>query len=129
MQEPYIFKDTIRNNIIMNWSNVSDKYIYEICKIVCIDDFVNNKPKKLEFCLESGGKNISRGQKQRIALARALIRNPQILLLDEATSALDIETEKKVITEILKYREGLTTLMVAHRKEVVKLNKNVIKID
>ncbi len=56
MQEPYIFKDTIINNIIMNWSNVSDKYIYEICKIVCIDDFVNNKPKKLEFCLESGGK-------------------------------------------------------------------------
>lgn len=129
MQEPYIFNDTIRNNIIMNWNNVSDEYIYEICKTVCIDDFVHNQPQKLDFHLDAKGKNISGGQKQRIALARALIRNPQILLLDEATSALDIETEKKVIIGILKYREGLTTLMVAHRKETIKLNKNIIKIN
>lgn len=128
MQEPYIFKDTIRNNIIMNLNNISDEYIYKICKIVCIDEFVYNKPDKLDFCLEAKGKNISGGQKQRIALARALIRNAQILLLDEATSALDVETEKKVITGILRYREGLTTLMVAHRKETIKLNENIIKI-
>lgn len=128
MQEPYIFKDTIRNNIIMNLNNTSDEYIYEICKIVCIDDFVYNKQEKLDFCLDATGKNISGGQKQRIVLARALIRNPQILLLDEATSALDIETEKKVITGILKYREGLTTLMVAHRKEAIELNKDIVKI-
>ncbi|MDE5933695.1 MAG: ATP-binding cassette domain-containing protein [Lachnospiraceae bacterium] len=113
----------------MNWNNVSDKSIYEICKIVCIDDFVHDQPQKLDFHLDAKGKNISGGQKQRIALAKALIRNPQILLLDEATSALDIETEKKVIIGILKYREGLTTLMVAHRKETIKLNKNIIKIN
>lgn len=118
-QEPYIFADTVRNNITLGVL-VSDDKLKEICKLVCLEDDINNLPDNYNTILGERGFTISGGQRQRLALARALVRNPDILILDEATSALDIATESKVMRNIDAFRINKTTIIVAHRLSTIQ---------
>ncbi|XP_005723703.1 bile salt export pump [Pundamilia nyererei] len=121
-QEPVLFDCSIAENIQYgdNTRSVSMEEIIEASKKAYLHDFVMTLPDKYETQVGAQGSQLSRGQKQRIAIARAIVRNPKILLLDEATSALDTESEKTVQTALDEARKGRTCIVIAHRLSTIQ---------
>lgn len=119
-QNVIVFDDTLKKNIIMN-QNYSEEEIRKAVEESGLSEFVKNLPNGLDTCIEENGRNISGGEKQRIAIARALIRKVPFMILDEATSSLDNENAYKIESSILN-QEGLTALVVTHhlRKELLE---------
>ena len=118
-QNPYIFNMSIKDNLRLVKSNVTNKEIKEACKIACLDEFINTLPDKYDSIIGEGGVNLSGGQKQRLAIARALIQKTKIILFDEATSALDNETQEKIQIAIENMRNDYTILIIAHRLSTI----------
>jgi len=119
-QEAYFFNDSILNNITLREERFTFEDVQNACKLACIDEFIEGLPEKYRSLLGEQGASFSGGQKQRIALARALIRKPEILILDEATSALDSKLENN-IREVLRLMHGvMTIIIVAHRLSTIK---------
>uniref|UniRef100_A0A8B9LVD7 ATP-binding cassette, sub-family B (MDR/TAP), member 11a n=1 Tax=Astyanax mexicanus TaxID=7994 RepID=A0A8B9LVD7_ASTMX len=121
-QEPVLFDCTIAENIQYgdNSRLISMDEIVEASKKAYLHEFVMSLPDKYETQVGAQGSQLSRGQKQRIAIARAIIRNPKILLLDEATSALDTESEKTVQAALDEARRGRTCIVIAHRLSTIQ---------
>uniref|UniRef100_A0AAQ5Z596 ATP-binding cassette, sub-family B (MDR/TAP), member 11a n=1 Tax=Amphiprion ocellaris TaxID=80972 RepID=A0AAQ5Z596_AMPOC len=121
-QEPVLFDCSIAGNIQYgdNTRSVSMEEIVEAAKKAFLHDFVMTLPDKYETQVGAQGSQLSRGQKQRIAIARAIVRNPKILLLDEATSALDTESEKTVQSALDEARKGRTCIVIAHRLSTIQ---------
>ena len=121
-QTIFLFSDTIKNNLTLGLeqdSIPSDKKIKEVLNMCCCD-FVNEMPFGLDSILEENGANLSGGQKQKLAIARALLRNPQVLILDEATSALDTIAERRIQTALSQFYPEMTMIIIAHRLSTVK---------
>lgn len=119
-QEVDIFSGSIAENIVMGNDNITEEEFMQACRMACVDEFVDELVMGYDTLLEEKGTNLSAGQLQRIALARALLKNPEILILDEATNKLDVILEKKIITTIKQYLKGKTIIMIAHRLSLVK---------
>ena len=119
-QTTFLFSDTIYNNI--NFGNINSKAedIQYFSKIACIHDDIMSFPKKYASMLGERGINLSGGQKQRLAIARALIKKPQILILDDSLSALDTETEHNVIKNLKKEIKDITKIIVSHRISTIE---------
>ena len=119
-QTTFLFSDTIYNNI--NFGNINSKAedIEYYSKIACIHDDIISFPKKYASMLGERGINLSGGQKQRLAIARALIKKPQILILDDSLSALDTETEHNVIKNLKKEIKDITKIIVSHRISTIE---------
>lgn len=126
-QDPYLFPDTLKNNILFGCENISDQHLMDMCKLVQIHDYIMTLPEGYETVIGERGITLSGGQRQRVALARSLIRNPEILILDEATSSLDLKTEHIIQTELDKLRSGKTTVIIAHRLSTVQ-NADIIYV-
>ncbi|XP_029461537.1 bile salt export pump isoform X2 [Rhinatrema bivittatum] len=128
-QEPVLFDSSIAENIKYgdNTKEISMDKIIEAAKKAQLHDFVMSLPDKYETNVGAHGSQLSRGQKQRIAIARAIIRDPKILLLDEATSALDTESEKTVQAALDEARQGRTCIVIAHRLSTIQ-NSNIIAV-
>uniref|UniRef100_A0A8C0G1Z5 Bile salt export pump n=1 Tax=Chelonoidis abingdonii TaxID=106734 RepID=A0A8C0G1Z5_CHEAB len=128
-QEPVLFDCSIADNIKYgdNSKEITMKEVIEAAKKAQLHDFVMSLPDKYETNVGAQGSQLSRGQKQRIAIARAIIRDPKILLLDEATSALDTESEKTVQDALDKAREGRTCIVIAHRLSTIQ-NSDIIAV-
>lgn len=119
-QEITLFNDTIENNIRLGKPAASDEEVIAAAKAANAHQFIENFPDQYEQVVGERGIKLSTGQKQRIAIARALIRNAKILILDEATSALDSESEKLVQESLQNLMKGKTTFIIAHRLSTIR---------
>jgi ABC-type multidrug transport system fused ATPase/permease subunit len=128
-QEIVLFNDTIKNNILYGRPSASEKDILEAARIANADHFISRLPQKYDTLVGERGIKLSTGQKQRLAIARAVIRNPKILVLDEATSSLDVKSEKLVQEAIEALTENKTTFIIAHRLSTVRKADKILVID
>jgi ABC-type multidrug transport system fused ATPase/permease subunit len=119
-QEPFLWNDTIKNNILYGSPSANEKEIMDVAKATCIDEFIEKTPKGYESNIGEMACKISEGQKQRIALARALIHKPEILILDEALSNVDSETEEKITSNLKETLKNSIVITVSHRLSTVK---------
>ena len=126
-QETTLFDDTVLNNMKYANLNATDDQIKEAAKLSFSDEFINTLPNKYNTMIGENGIRLSGGEKQRLSIARAFLKNSKIILLDEATSSLDSETEKKIQDALSFLTKGKTTLVIAHRLSTV-LNSNKIYV-
>lgn len=119
-QGNYLFSGTLRENVTFLRRDISDQQVWEVLRLACAEDFVQDLPQGLDTPLGEKGHGLSEGQMQRIAIARALLSGAPILLLDEATSALDEETEAKLLQNIRSLKNR-TCLVVTHRKAALSI--------
>tara|TARA_B110000208_G_C11497698_1_gene332000 strand:- start:19 stop:657 length:639 start_codon:yes stop_codon:yes gene_type:complete len=126
-QDTTLFDDTIKNNIGYANLDASNEEIIEAAKQSYSEEFINNLPQKYETIIGENGVRLSGGEKQRISIARALLKKSPIILLDEATSSLDSETEEKIQEAISILTKNKTTLVIAHRLTTI-LNSNKIYV-
>ncbi len=128
-QETTLFDDTIKNNIKYANENASDEEIYEVAKLSNSHDFIEKLPKKYDTEIGENGVRLSGGEKQRISIARAMIKRSKIILLDEATSSLDSESESKIQEAINVLINDKTTIVIAHRLSTILNSNNIYLID
>jgi len=128
-QETTLFDDTIWNNISYAKRNANKDEIKEAAKFSFCDEFINSLPEKYETIIGENGVRLSGGEKQRISIARALIKKSPIILLDEATSSLDAETESKIQKAIAHLTKGRTTIVIAHRLSTIVNADKIYVID
>ena len=128
-QDTVLFNDTIYYNISYGNPEASHDEIINAAKIAGIHDFIESIPDKYQTIVGERGLKLSGGEKQRVAIARTVLKNPSIFFFDEATSALDSSTEKDIIENLNNISEGKTTLIIAHRLSTVSKADNIIVID
>jgi ATP-binding cassette subfamily C protein len=119
-QEPHFWSRSIIENFRLGTPDVSFEQIVQACQITGADEFVSKLPEKYQTVLGEFGANISGGQRQRLALARAIVNNPPMLILDESTSALDPVSEIQILERLLEHRRLQTTIMISHRPRVIR---------
>jgi ATP-binding cassette subfamily B protein len=127
LQDPLLFNDTIRNNIAYGWPDASFAEVEAAARAANAHDFISRLPDKYETRAGERGNRLSVGERQRVTIARALIKNPRIIVLDEATSSLDAESEALVQSAIERLMKGRTTFVIAHRlSTVVNANRIIV---
>ncbi len=114
LQNNVLFTGTVRDNLKWGDESADDSKILHACKLACVDEFLDRLPGGLDYDLGQGGVNVSGGQKQRLCIARALLKNPKIIIFDDSTSACDMETERKILNNIRNLK-GLTNIIIAQR--------------
>lgn len=129
LQETYLFSGTIKENIKYGNLSATDEELIKAATLARADDFINKLPNGYETVLNEGGTNLSQGQKQLLAIARAVLSNPSILILDEATSSVDTRTELKIQEAMVKLMENRTTFIIAHRLSTIKDADIIMVID
>ena len=128
-QDISLFDDTIKNNIKYSRLTASDEEIIEAAKLSNCDDFVMSMPNRYENEIVENGVRLSGGEKQRLSIARAIIKKSKIILLDEATSSLDAETEDKIQKAINYLTKNKTTIVIAHRLSTILNSDKIYVID
>ena len=115
LQKNLLFSGTIKENLRWGDENATDEEIVEACRLACADEFVETFPQKYDTYIEQGGANVSGGQKQRLCIARALLKKPKILILDDSTSAVDTKTDAKIRAALKKYIPQTPKIIIAQR--------------
>lgn len=128
-QNVYLFEDTIMNNIRLAKPNASDEDIISAAKKARCHDFIKSLQKGYETKIGEAGSTLSGGEKQRIAIARAILKDAPIVILDEFTSALDVENERHILQAIDNLVQNKTVIIIAHRLETVRKADNIIVLD
>ena len=128
-QDVTLFDDTIKNNISYAKLDASDSEILEAAKLSFCEEFINKLPDKFDTFIGENGYRLSGGEKQRLSIARAMLKKSKIILLDEATSSLDAETENKIQEAINLLTKDRTTLVIAHRLSTIMNSKKIYVVD
>lgn len=128
-QRVYLFEDTVMNNIRFGKPDASDEEVYSAAKAARCDDFIRELPNGYDTVLSEGGSSLSGGEKQRISIARAILKDSPIIILDEATSALDAENEQKILAALGELTRGKTVIMIAHRINTIKNADHIIAVE
>lgn len=129
LQKNVLFSGTIKENIRWGNKDASDEEIERVCRLACADDFIESFPDKYETYIEQGGTNVSGGQKQRLCIARALIKKPKILILDDSTSAVDTKTDAKIRKAFREEIPDTTKIIIAQRVASVEDADKIIVMD
>ena len=120
LQDTYLFSETVSENIRYGRLDASDEEVIEAAKMADAHHFIKQLPQGYDTVLSDNGGNLSQGQRQLLAIARAILSNASILILDEATSSIDTRTEELIQNAMLKLMEGKTTFVIAHRLSTIK---------
>lgn len=128
-QKVYLFEDTIANNIRFGRPQASMKEVISAAKKACCHDFIMQLPDGYDTVIGEGGATLSGGEKQRIAIARAIMKDAPIIILDEATANVDPENEKELTQAIANLTKEKTIIMIAHRLKTVRHADQIIVID
>ncbi|MCY6355558.1 peptidase domain-containing ABC transporter [Clostridium sp. ZS2-4] len=128
-QDIFLFSGTIKDNLCLGNKNLDFQSIIDACKKAKVHDFINQLPLRYNTYVEENGSNFSGGQKQRLAIARAILKKPDILIMDEATSSLDSVTEKAIAQTMYEFSKNMTTIIIAHRLSTIMRCDKIFVID
>ena len=129
LQKNVLFSGTIKENLRWGNENATDEEIVHACKIACADEFINTFPDGYDTYIEQGGANVSGGQKQRLCIARALLKNPKIIILDDSTSAVDTKTDSLIRTALVNELPETTKIVIAQRISSIEGADKIIVLD
>ena len=129
LQKNVLFSGTIKENLRWGNPDATDEELVEACKLACADDFIQSFPDKYDTYIEQGGTNVSGGQKQRLCIARALLKKPKILILDDSTSAVDTRTDALIRQAFAEEIPGTTKLIIAQRVSSVQEADMILVLD
>ena len=129
LQKNVLFSGTIKENLRWGNKNATDEELIEACKLAQADDFIRQFPKQYDTYIEQGGTNVSGGQKQRLCIARALLKKPKILILDDSTSAVDTKTDALIRRAFKEFIPETTKIIIAQRISSVEEADRIIVMD
>lgn len=129
LQKNELFSGTVRENLLWGNEKATDEEIKEACRLACADEFIQSFPDGYDTYIEQGGSNVSGGQKQRLCIARALLKKPKVLILDDSTSAVDTKTEAMIQASLAKYIPDTTKIIIAQRISSVENADRIIVMD
>lgn len=129
LQDTVLFSDTIENNIKYSNPQASDQEMYYAARMSYLNRYIDRLPQKYQTFLKQAGAGLSHGQRQLLAIARAVLANPKILILDEATSSVDTRTEKHIQDAMVKLMENRTSLIIAHRLSTIRDADKIVVMD
>jgi ATP-binding cassette subfamily B protein len=128
-QEAFLFSDSLRENLAMGRPEATDEELWEVARVVCLDDLIQRLPHGLDTVVGERGVALSGGERQRTALARALLRRPRLMLLDDALSAVDAQTESRILENLRTFLDGVTLVLATHRVFVAELCERVLVLE
>ena len=129
LQKNELFSGTIKENLRWGNENATDEEIEEACRLACADEFIQSFPDKYDTYIEQGGANVSGGQKQRLCIARALLKKPKVLILDDSTSAVDTKTDASIQKSFAEFIPDTTKIIIAQRVSSVQHADRIIVMD
>ena len=129
LQKNVLFSGTIKENLRWGNKNATDEEIIQACRLACADEFITQFPDGYDTYIEQGGTNVSGGQKQRLCIARALLKNPKVLILDDSTSAVDTKTDAKIRKAMREYIPETTKIIIAQRTASVEDADRIIVME
>ena len=129
LQKNVLFSGTIKENLRWGKEDASDDEIKRVCRLACADDFIQSFPDKYDTYIEQGGTNVSGGQKQRLCIARALLKDPKVLILDDSTSAVDTKTDAMIRRSFREEIPNVTKIIIAQRVSSVQDADQIIVLD
>ena len=129
LQKNELFSGTIKENLRWGNENATDEEIEEACRLACADEFIQRFPDKYDTYIEQGGANVSGGQKQRLCIARALLKKPKVLILDDSTSAVDTKTDASVQKSFAEFIPNTTKIIVAQRVSSIQHADRIVVMD
>ncbi len=129
LQKNELFSGTIKENLRWGNENASDEDIRQACRLACADEFIQSFPDKYDTYIEQGGANVSGGQKQRLCIARALLKKPKVLILDDSTSAVDTKTDASIQKAFAEHIPHITKIIIAQRISSVQRADQIIVLD
>ena len=124
-----LFSGTIKENLRWGNAGATDEELVHACKLACADEFITGFPDGYDTHIEQGGSNVSGGQKQRLCIARALLKNPKVLILDDSTSAVDTATDAKIREAMRTHIPGTTKIIIAQRISSIQDADRVLVLD
>lgn len=129
LQKNELFSGTIKENLRWGNENATDEEIEEACRLACADEFIQRFPDKYDTYIEQGGANVSGGQKQRLCIARALLKKPKVLILDDSTSAVDTKTDASIQKSFAEFIPNTTKIIVAQRVSSIQHADRIVVMD
>lgn len=129
LQKNELFSGTIKENLRWGNENATDEEIEEACRLACADEFIQSFPDKYDTYIEQGGTNVSGGQKQRLCIARALLKKPKVLILDDSTSAVDTKTDASIQKSFAEFIPDTTKIIIAQRVSSVQHADLIVVMD
>ena len=129
LQKNELFSGTIKENLRWGNENATDEEIEEACRLACADEFIQSFPDKYYTYIEQGGTNVSGGQKQRLCIARALLKKPKVLILDDSTSAVDTKTDASIQKSFAEFIPDTTKIIIAQRVSSVQHADRIVVMD
>lgn len=129
LQKNLLFSGTIKESLRWGDAEASDEELIQACRLACADEFITQFPEGYDTYIEQGGTNVSGGQKQRLCIARALVKKPKILILDDSTSAVDTKTDAKIRRAMREYIPETTKIIIAQRTASVEDADRIIVME